>query len=417
MTTFAAKNFTGTDSRHSARQPDRKSSAQRKNAPGKRGLPGQVVLVLQGGGALGAYQAGVFQAMHEAGIEPDWIVGTSIGAINAALIAGNPPDGRMAQLRRFWGSIEQHIGNELSRYLSPAIDHALANLLTVAAGIRTFFIPNPLAMFGQHAALGTGKAAYYTTEPLRRTLSELVDFGCINEGRTRISLGAVNVRSGEMTYFDSREASISMDHVMASSAYPPAFPAIGIDGDFYWDGGIYSNTPIEAVLDDNPRRDSVIFAVDVWNPEGSMPESLWQVAGRQKEILYASRTKSHLARQKQIHHLRHVIRELTKDIPEKGRRSPRVKELASWGCHTTMHVVRFVASGLRDEDHLKDIDFTPAGIDARWKAGYADAKRMIDAAPWEAVVDPTEGVVIHDMPDAVGKPVAAGIDGFEGRTK
>jgi NTE family protein len=398
---------------------DRKHSAQmqRMNAPAKPKPPGQVVLVLQGGGALGAYQVGVYQAMHEAGIEPNWIVGTSIGAINGALIAGNPANERVAQLRTFWENIEQNSGSSLSRYLSPGIDIALANLLTVAAGIRTFFTPNPFIMFGQHAPVGAENAAYYTTAPLRQTLSELVDFNYINQGHARISLGAVNVCSGEMTYFDSREERISMSHVMASSAYPPAFPAVSVNGDFYWDGGIYSNTPIEAVLDDNPRRDSLIFAVDVWNPEGPMPETLWQVAGREKEILYASRTKSHLARQKQIHHLRHVIRELTKDIPDKERHSSKVKELASWGCHTTMHVVRLVANGIHDEGQLKAIDFTPSGIDARWKAGYADAKRIIDAAPWGQPVDPTEGVVIHDMLDDIAKPVASGIDGFEGRTK
>ena len=375
------------------------------------------MLVLQGGGALGAYQVGVYQAMHEAGIEPDWIVGTSIGAINGALIAGNPASRRMAQLRTFWGNVEQGIGSHLSQYLSPGIENAFASLLTVAAGIHTFFTPNPLIIFGQHAPVGAGNAAYYTTIPLRQTLSELIDFDYINQGHARLSLGAVNVGTGEMTYFDSREERISMSHIMASSAYPPAFPAISINGDFYWDGGIYSNTPIEAVLDDNPRRDSLIFAVDVWNPEGQVPETLWQVAGREKEILYASRTKSHLARQKQIHHLRHVIRELTKDIPEKERNSSRVKELASWGCHTTMHVVRLVAIGLHHEDQLKDIDFTPSGIDVRWNAGYADAKRMIDAAPWTQDVDPTEGVVIHDMSDGMAKPIAAGIDGFEGKTK
>jgi len=390
---------------------------QRKHAAAKPKPPGQVVLVLQGGGALGAYQVGVYQAMHEAGIEPDWIVGTSIGAINGALIAGNPASDRVAQLRKFWESIEQTVGSHLSRYLWPEVGNAFINLQTVSAGIRTFFTPNPLIMLGQHAPVGAENAAYYTTAPLRQTLSELVDFDYINQGNMRISLGAVNVCSGEMTYFDSREERISMSHVMASSAYPPAFPAVSVNGDFYWDGGIYSNTPIEAVLDDNPRRDSLIFAVDVWNPEGSMPQTLWQVAGREKEILYASRTKSHLARQKQIHHLRHVIRELTKDMPDKKRHSSRVKELASWGCHTTMHVVRLVASGLHDESHLKDIDFTPSGINARWKAGYADAKRFVDAAPWSQAVDPTEGVVIHDMLDGLAKPVASGIDGFEGRTK
>lgn len=399
-----------TDSQHPARR-------QRRNAHARPTRHGQVVLVLQGGGALGAYQVGVYQALHEAGIEPDWVVGTSIGAINGALVAGNPPGRRLAQLRRFWEEIEQNAGLGLSRYLSFGFDNAIANMLTVAAGIPMFFAPNPLVLFGQHAPVGIENAAYYTTAPLRRTLSDLVDFDYINRRHVRISLGAVKVSNGEMVYFDSRDERISMSHVLASSAYPPAFPAVPVEGDFYWDGGIYSNTPIEAVLDDNPRRDSLIFAVDVWNPEGTMPESLWQVADREKDIIYASRTRSHLARQKQIHHLRHVIRALAKDIPEQRRHSAEVKELASWGCHTTMHVVRLVANGIHGEDHLKGIDFTPAGIEARREKGHEDARRMIDAAPWDQPVDPAEGVVVHEMLNGTANPVAAGIDGFEGRTK
>ena len=162
----------------------------------------------------------------------------------------------------------------------------------------------------------------------------------INARHVRLTVGAVNVRTGEMRYFDSRDETVHLDHVIASGALPPAFPAVRIDRDPYWDGGIYSNTPIEAVLDDKPREDSVIFAVQMWNPEGPEPETLWQVMGRQKDIQYASRNRSHIARQKQIHHLRHIIRELSKHVPEKSRESPDVKELASWGCKTTMHVVR-----------------------------------------------------------------------------
>ena len=383
----------------------------------KRQLPGQVVLVLQGGGALGAYQVGVYQALHEAGIEPDWIVGTSIGAVNGALVAGNPPDRRIAQLRKFWADTQQHFGINVPNRSSPAFGNAVSNLATVAAGIPGFFMPNPMLLFGQYAPVGTENAAYYTTAPLRRTLTNLVDFDYINKGHARLSLGAVNVRTGEMTYFDSREEDIALEHVMASSAYPPAFPAVQVNGDFYWDGGIYSNTPIEAVLDDNPRRDSLIFAVDVWNPEGAVPETLWQVAGREKEISYASRTNSHLARQKQIHHLRHVIRELTKVMHKEARGSERVKELSSWGCQTTMHVVRLVANGIAGEDHLKDIDFTPSGIGARWRAGYEHAQRILETSPWDRPVKPVEGLVIHDASQSGTVPVAAGIDGFAGRTK
>ena len=197
-----------------------------------------------------------------------------------------------------------------------------ANLSTVTQGIPSFFVPNLSAWLSTHTPLGVENAAYYSTTPLRETLAELVEFDCNSSGHTRLTVGAVNARNGEMRYFDSRQEEIRIDHVLASGALPPAFPAVRIDGDPYWDGGIYSNTPIEAVLDDNPRRDSLIFAVNVWNPEGSEPNSIWEVMGRTKDIQYASRAKSHIARQKQIHHLRHIIREIAKRVPEKQRTPP-----------------------------------------------------------------------------------------------
>ena len=365
-------------------------------APAKRpDLPGQVVLVLQGGGALGAYQVGVYEALHEAGIEPDWVIGTSIGAINAALIAGNAPANRMHRLRDFWGRIEQDVGHDPLRFLT-GLSNVTANLATITRGIGAFFVPNPMAWFSTHAQLGIENAAYYTTAPLRDTLSGMVDLEHCAEHQIRLTVGAVNVRTGEMRYFDSRDETVGIEHVLASGALPPAFPAVRIGGDPYWDGGIYSNTPIEAVLDDKPRKDSLIFTVHMWNPDGPEPESLWQVVGRQKDIQYASRAKSHIARQQQIHHLRHIIRELAKELPESIRNSPKAKELASWGCGTTMHVARLVAPKVDGEDHTKDIDFTPAGIRERWREGYADTRRMIERAPWRAPVDPMDGVVIHD---------------------
>ena len=361
---------------------------------GKTALPGQVVLVLQGGGALGAYQLGVYQAMHEAGIEPDWVIGTSIGAINAALITGNPPAQRLARLGAFWQQMEQS-----ASWAAPldwlGLGTLLHNLSTVSRGIPAFFTPNPAALRGTQAAVGVEQASYYSTEPLRETLAALVDWDYLCDCKTRLTVGAVNACSGTMRYFDSRDEPLGVDHVMASGALPPAFPAVRIEGQPYWDGGIYSNTPIEAVLDDKPRRDSVIFAVNVWHQSGPEPESIWQVMGRQKDIQYASRADNHIARQKQIHRLRHVIRELQKQIPANRQSDPVVKELASWGCGTIMHVAHLLAPRLESEDHTKDIDFTSAGIHARRAAGYADTLRMIERAPWEAPADPIEGVIEH----------------------
>jgi NTE family protein len=364
---------------------------------GKPGLPGQVVLVLQGGGALGAYQVGVYQALHEAGIEPDWVIGTSIGAINAALISGNRPEDRLERLNAFWDRVEQqsplHAAfNGLFDWMG--LGNTLVNMNTVARGIPAFFTPNALAIGGSKAEVGVEAASYYSTEPLCETLGELVDFDYMRECRTRLTVGAVNACSGHMRYFDNRNERLGVEHVMASGALPPAFAAIRIDGEPYWDGGIYSNTPIEAVLDDKPRRDSLIFAVNVWHQTGPEPESIWEVMGRQKDIQFASRADSHIARQKQIHRLRHVIREMHKQIPGSKQDDPKVKELASWGCGTTMRVAHLLAPRVDGEDHTKDIDFTRAGIRARRRAGYVNTLQMIERAPWtSADEDPIEGVI------------------------
>jgi NTE family protein len=368
-----------------------KESAQRT---GNGALPGQVVLVLQGGGALGAYQVGVYQALHEAGIEPDWVIGTSIGAINASLIAGNPPEKRMQRLEQFWRQMELSVGGTESLDWF-GLGALATNMATMVRGIPNFFKPNPLALRGSTAPVGVESASYYSTSPLRETLGSLVDFEYLCQCRTRMTVGAVNVCSGRMHYFDTSKARLSVDHVMASGALPPAFAAVRIDGEPYWDGGIFSNTPIEAVLDDKPRRDSLIFAVNVWHQSGPEPESIWQVMGRQKDIQFASRADSHISRQKQIHRLRHVIRELHRRIPESAQADPKVKELASWGCGTIMHVAHLLAPRLDGEDHTKDIDFTPAGVRARRQAGYADTIKMIERAPWREAGDPIEGVLEH----------------------
>jgi predicted acylesterase/phospholipase RssA len=234
--------------------------------------PKRVVLVLQGGGALGAYQAGVYQALHEAGISPDWVIGTSIGAINAALIAGNAPANRLARMQEFWKRVE-HDPVVSAFGAVPWIGPQLASMATMAAGLPAFFRPNPLAFLGPNWQLGAERAAYYSTDALRDTLTELIDFDRINAGPCRLTVGAANVRTAEMRYFDSRDMPLDVRHVMASGALPPGFPAVRIDGELYWDGGILSNTPVEAVFDDYPRYSSVIFAVHIWNPSGPEPDA------------------------------------------------------------------------------------------------------------------------------------------------
>jgi NTE family protein len=356
---------------------------------------GQIVLVLQGGGALGAYQVGAYQALHEAGVDPDWVIGTSIGAINASLIAGNAPEDRMERLQEFWSRM-QHSPWMENLGAWPLVGPWAVNLGTIIQGIPAFFRPNLPAFFGPHVPLGSETAGYYDTSPLARTLSDLVDFERINKREVRLTVGAANVRTSEMRYFDSRDMDLDVRHIMASGALPPVFPAVRIDGDLYWDGGILSNTPVEAVFDDNPRRSSVVFAVHIWNPQGPEPDTIWQVMSRQKDIQYASRTTSHIARQKQIHRLRHVIAELASRLPETEQKTHAVKELAAYGCLTRMHVVRLLAPPLDGEDHTKDIDFSPRGIRERWEAGYADTSRVLELAPWSGEFDPMEGFILHE---------------------
>ena len=220
----------------------------------------QVVLVLQGGGALGAYQAGVYEALHEAGIEPDWVIGTSIGAINAALIVGNRPEDRLDRLRRFWHTVA-HKGLPALWPGLPGLPTFWTTLQSVSQGLPGFFTPNHRAWLGQHVALDDDDTGYYHTTALRDTLEALTNPACLGAGALRLTVGAVNVRTGAMRYFDSRDEAISLHHVLASGALPPAFPPVRIDDDLFWDGGIYSNTPVEAVFDDNPRRNSLVFGV------------------------------------------------------------------------------------------------------------------------------------------------------------
>jgi NTE family protein len=367
-------------------------------------LPGQVVLVLQGGGALGSYQAGVYQALHEAGIEPDWIIGTSIGAINACLIAGNAPDQRLQRLKEFWKRMEQNPVWNL-RTAFPDFNEKLAYWSTVTHGIPGFFRPNPLAHAGDSYPLGADHAGFYSTAPLERTLLELVDFSRVNRCTPRLTVGAAHVRSSQMRYFDSRDGELTVKHVMASGALPPAFPAVRIDGELYWDGGILSNTPTEAVFDDNPRRNSLIFAVHLWNPVGAEPITMAEVLNRHKDVQYSSRIASQITRQQQTHRLRHVINQLAARLPEGERSDPAVRELTSYGCPTRMHVVQLLAPQLDRESHTKDIDFSPSGIMRRWDAGYSHTKSVLERRPWVGEFDPLAGVVLHEHMDIM--PIAA----------
>jgi NTE family protein len=366
---------------------------------------GQVVLVLQGGGALGAYQGGVYQALHEAGVEPDWIVGTSIGAINASIIAGNKPEDRMPRINEFWQRVEACDYWGAFPAWAGAGD-ALSAWMTLTSGISGFFEPHTRAFYGAHTPLGPDCAGYYSTAPLRKTLEELVDFDFLNRSKVRLTVGAAHVRSSVMHYFDSRDMPLTVSHIMASGALPPAFPAVRVDGELYWDGGILSNTPAERIFEDKPRHNSLIFAVHLWNPTGPEPSTIWETLHRHKDIQYSSRIANHIVRQREAHRLRHVITELLKYVPDDAKTDPKVKELAGYACRTRMHVVRLLAPRLDNESHAKDIDFSPKGIRKRWQAGYEDTMQALEAQAWLGEFDELEGVILHE-PEPGAEPATA----------
>ena len=285
------------------------------------------ILLLQGGGALGAYQAGVYEGLVEAGVAPTWVVGISIGAINASLIVGNPPERRIERLREFWRRVSRNVGPPLPAWLDslrPTVNYMSA-MSAATFGIQCFFTPRmPPPSF---AADGTeGALSMYDTTPLKATLEELVDFDLINSGQVRLSLGAVDVRKGTSVYFDTKSTQIHADHVRASGALPPGFPPVMIDGEYYWDGGVVSNTPITYVSDARPLTTVRIIQVDVFNSQGDLPRNLSQVSERAKDIQYASRTRLNIEQIKEIGELRAACRRLVgQTAPSAEVRSGRDK--------------------------------------------------------------------------------------------
>lgn len=360
--------------------------------------------MLQGGGALGAYQGGVYQALAEHGYAPDWVAGTSIGSINGAIIAGNPPEDRLSRLREFWDTVCRREVWAPWELPGPArkAQSAWSVATTVLSGAPGFFIPrlwSPLAWL----PAGTAEtASYYDTAPLRETLGRLIDFGRLNDGATRFSAGAVHVRTGVLRYFDTAKETIGPDHILASGALPPWFPAVEVGGEPYWDGGIYSNTPLEVVLDDLPRADTLCFMVALFDPAGPEPRSLPEVETRQKDIAYGTRAQEHIEAYCRTHDLRRAVRALYQRLPEEDRRDPELCSLARLGCTTTMHIVRLIYPAQEWELAFKDADFSRAAVEERWQRGYRDASRMLERSPWLEPVPPDSGAVVHDLPGEGG---------------
>ncbi len=357
-------------------------------------------LVLQGGGALGAYQVGVYQALSEAGHAPDWFAGTSIGAINAALMAGSPPDQRLARLESFWDRIAwpqpwPAPDNGPARWAY----NAWNSMLAAWAGQPGFFrprYPSPWTLPGE-----PGSVSVYDPAELRRTLEDLVDFDLINAKGVRVSLGAVNVTTGRQVYFDSRDQRIGVEHVLASAAFPPAFPPVEINGDWYWDGGIVSNTPLDVVIDDAPRRSTLVFMVDLFDGAGPVPVTMDAVAERHKDLVYATRSGRSIEAHRTIHDLRRAVNAMWERLPPEAKADPHLQELAKLRCVTAMNIVHILYRGGPDETSCKDHDFSPASIGDRRQRGYADARRLLAGPHWLEPPPEDIGVIVHEV-DRIG---------------
>jgi NTE family protein len=360
----------------------------------------KVGLVLQGGGALGSYQAGVYEALASSEYLPDWVAGISIGAINAAIIAGNAPEHRVQRLRSFWEEITAPTRLWPSAPDGPlaAWQHGASALTALMFGQPGFFTPRP----PQDWFSFDNYVSYYKTSALKGTLERLVDFDRINgAGDMRLSVGAVNVPTGHFAYFDSEKTTIRPEHVMASGALPPGFPPIEIDGEQYWDGGLFSNTPLQYVVDYSPRRSRVIFQVDVFPAHGRLPTNLDEVNERDKDIRYSSRTRFTTDTLREKHDVRHAINELHKLLPPDLANTEQAKRLYEHGCVTEMDIVHLIYRPMEPQGALKDFEFSRSTMEARWRQGLSDARTTLHASPWLAPMPRELGVrvfdVIHDI--------------------
>jgi NTE family protein len=372
----------------------------------ERRLPFEVVaLVLQGGGALGAYQAGVYEALSETGIHPNWIAGMSIGAINAAIIAGNSPNARVDRLREFWTQVTgdgpwpgaSNAGVELVRgdAMRQLLNHMSAGF-AMASGAKGFFSLRPIPPWLQPA--GTIEAtSFYDTSELKRTLERLVDFDRLNGGAVRFSVGAVNVRTGNFVYFDTTTHTIRPEHIMASGALPPGFPAIEIEGERYWDGGIVSNTPLQWVVDTMPRRDTLAFQVDLWSARGEFPHDILEVLTREKEIRYSSRTRAGTDQFKYAQRLRHALASLLERLPEHLKNTPEARLLGSVAEHKVYNIVHLIYRAKNYEGHSKDFEFSGFSMEEHWRAGYHDARRTLRHPEVLERPKDRDGVLIFDL--------------------
>lgn len=345
----------------------------------------RIALVLQGGGALGSYQCGAYEALDAAGFYPDWVAGISIGAINGAIIAGNAPGQRVDRLREFWNAVTAPPGwTEMMAFpgldsdAPTAISKHLSAMHALVSGQPSFFAPRKPSEW----LFGHTPTSYYDTSALKSTLERLVDFDRINAKETRFSIGAVNVQTGNFAYFDNHEITIRPEHVMASGALPPGFPSVEIDGEHYWDGGLVSNTPLQYVIEYFPRRSHLIFQIDVFPSRGALPENLSDVSERDKDIRYSSRTRAATDHLRRLHDLRHCINMLWEKLPDDLRHGPEAALLNDFRCVTTMDIVELIYRPDMPQGQSKDFEFDRATMETRWALGRDDAEATLAVSPW-----------------------------------
>ena len=358
----------------------------------------ETVLVLQGGGALGAYQAGVFEALDEVYREPSWLAGISIGAINSALIAGNPPERRIAQLRAFWTLVSSSVAvpalapNGTGRDFLNESSAAQALLF----GVPGFFAPRvPPAPFQPAGTLAA--ISFYDTAPLRQTLERLVDFDLLNSGATRLSVGAVNVRTGNFEYFDTAKQTLDVRHIMASGALPPGFAPVEIDGEHYWDGGLVSNTPLQYVLDQPGTKPRVVFQVDLFSARGALPANLAEVSEREKDIRYSSRTRLNTSNELERHAMSQAARRLIAKLPPALRNDPDLRALIKPRCEAAVDVVHLIYRSKHYETQSKDYEFSRVSMQEHWDSGRADTAQTLHDKRWVERPRNTTGVHVYDL--------------------
>ncbi|QIE24349.1 Patatin phospholipase [Caballeronia sp. SBC1] len=367
-----------------------------------------IALMLQGGGALGAYQAGVYQGLNEAGIHPNWIAGISIGAFNTAIIAGNAPEDRVPRLLEFWETICQ------PAFLPPLpafVEHAFFNstdeirkaftamqaVSALVEGQKGFFIPrfpppSPLA------AGEPGSASFYDTVPLKGTLERFCDFDRINSRETRVSVGAVNVATGNFAYFDNTRMKLRVEHFMASGALPPGFAAIEIDGEYFWDGGLMSNTPLYEVVQAMPRRDTLGFQIDLWSARGPVPDSIVDVMGRVKDIQYSSRTRFVTDALQRSQRFRNVLREVLDKVPVDIRSSdPWCKTAEELACSKRYNVIHLIYREKEYDGNYKDFQFGLSTMREHWESGLSDIRGTLSHRDWLDMPNNDSGFITHDI--------------------